>query len=203
MGHTAFNKNKFALEYIPHRLAALELCVLACDAVLMKGPRSEPFVIEIGSVTAEGQKSDPVLGALLDSGLMATRSILNFLGIKLNNGTIVNESYALTIEKYDLPLVPLEAALEVLLPNIEASTLKEIWTEALTTASKSTAHFTESGGTILVNRLSYAAYAASLALRRYFFQATNTPEPECLISIINIPEYSPDPILPHGAHHIQ
>ena len=203
MGHVAFNKNKFTLEYIPHRLAALELCVTACDAVLCRGPRSDPFELKLGLITLEGSKFDPVVGMMLDSGLMAIRSILNFLGIKLDNGQLINQSYALTIERYNLPLVPLQTALSVLSPDIDENTLSEIWVEALTTASKATAHFTESGGAILVNRLAYAAYATSLALRKHFFQATNTLEPTCLIPEFCIPDYSPNPNVNSRSQHIQ
>ncbi|UTV80952.1 hypothetical protein MQE22_13225 [Acidithiobacillus sp. YTS05] len=203
MGHNSFTKNQFALEYIPHRLAALELCVLACDSVLMKGPRPESFSINIGILEIQGQKSDPVLGALIDSGIMAIRSVLNFLGIKLNNGTLVNASYALTIESFDLPLVPLNKAISILSPKLEPDTLKNIWIEALITASKSTAHFTEGGGTIIVNRLAYAAYAASLLLRKHFFEATGTPKPDCLIPDLYIPDFSPEKILTNNGQHIQ
>ena len=200
MGHNSFTKNEFALQYIPYRLAALELCVLACSSILLKGPRPESFSVTIGAVQIQGEKSDPVLSALLDSGLVAIRSILNFLGIKLENRTLINQAYALTIQRDDLPLVPGGEALSILSPELEPTVLQEIWIEALTTASKSIAHFTKDGGTILVNRLAYAAYAASLLLRSRFFRVTGTPEPDCLIPDIHIPHFSSEKIWANLGH---
>ena len=66
---------------------------------------------------------------------------------------------------------------------IPAAEMLNIWVEALNTASKSAAHFTDAGATIRVARLGFACYATSKLVRRYFFDATRTPGPDSLVSL--------------------
>ena len=182
MGIQQFDPKNYRLDYVPQRLAALDVCVLACHSVLSSRV-SDPLELNFGSSKLSLPDSNLLIGIAIDAGLLANRTLLNFLGIKLSNGSLVNESYALTIEKFSLQLVPLADACKVLEPMIPAAEMLNIWVEALNTASKSAAHFTDAGATIRVARLGFACYATSKLVRRYFFDATRTPGPDSLVSL--------------------
>lgn len=183
MGIDSFEPSKYKMEYVPQRLAALEVCVHACYTVLNRtDDNAAPSRIDLGVSTLLFSDTSVLTGIAIDAGLVANRSLLNFVGIKLHDGGLVSESYALTVEKFSLPLVPLSTAKNILLPDIPASEMNNIWIESLRTASKSAAHFTENGAMILVARLGFACYATSLLVRKHFYQALNESEPNSIIT---------------------
>ena len=67
----------------------------------------------------------------------------------------------MTISSFGMTLLPVSTAQKVLLPEISESHMQDFWVKALTTASKSIAHFTEKGAVISAARLGFACYATS------------------------------------------
>jgi hypothetical protein len=186
MGNKQFDPTTYRLEYIPQRLMSLEACVIACHTVL-SSQVDNPLDLDLGSSKLSLPDLSILVGIAIDAGLVANRTLLNFVGIKLDNGTLVNETYGLTIEEFSLPLVPINDACRVLEPAVPSTQMLQIWVEALKTASKSVAHFTEAGATISVARLGFACMATAELIRRQFFTATSTPGPDSIIT----PEVKP------------
>ena len=189
MGITRFDPTRYTVDYIPQRLRALEVCVLACHAVLSDAVGATALDLDLGSSRLQQPDLSLMVGIAIDAGMVANRTLLNFMGLKLDNGQVVSESYALTIEKFSLPLVQMHSACQILAPGVPPDEMKRIWAEALTAASKSIAHLTEAGGTIRVARLGYACYATAKLLRKEFFQATGAAEPESLIPFAVEPRF--------------
>lgn len=186
MGLQEFDPTNYELDYIPQRLRTLELCVVSCYAMLNGKVDSTPLHIDLGTSKISEPNLRLFVDTVIDAGLVANRTLLNFIGIKLNNNNLINEEYALTVTKFGLPLTPVADAITILSPPLFspalfADELRKIWVEVLNTASKSTAHFTEKGGTIRVARLGFASYATSLVVRKYFYQALGKAEPDTLI----------------------
>ena len=188
MGIQSFDSANYRVEYVPQRLASLEACVIACYAVLSAEVQKKAE-LNLGSIKLSLPDSRLFVDIAIDSGLVANRTLLNFLGIKLDNGNLISQSYALTIEKFSLPLVSVADACAILEPDIPSVEMRRIWLEALSTASKSTAHFTEAGATIRVARLGFACYATSRLVRQKFFDATGTVEPNSIIHSDLIPKF--------------
>jgi hypothetical protein len=180
MGIQQFDPANYRVEYVPQRLASLEACVIACYTVLSAEVQKQAE-LNMGSIKLSLPDSKLFVDIAIDAGLVANRTLLNFLGLKLDNGQLINQSYALTIEKFSLPLVSVADACTVLEPEITSVEMRRIWLEALNTASKSTAHFTEAGATIRVARLGFACYATSKLVRQKFFSATGIVEPDSII----------------------
>lgn len=181
----------YEIDYIPQRLAALEICVHVCYLVISGRLTSSEFDDRMVQVTSPKLSSIPIcsprqfIDLAIDSGLVANRTLLNFVGIKLDNGTLVEKSYALTVEKFGGGLVSLDDATNILVSVISADDLKDMWVEALTTASKSSAHFTELGAKVSIKRLGYACFATSLLIRKVFYKNQNRELPKTYL-----PEYA-------------
>lgn len=190
MGISAFDPNdtsNYDFEYVPHRLAALEICVLSC------------FHVQAGELASAGNAPAPTVelknafrsralcsidqfaGISIDAGLVALRTLLNFLGIKLDNNMLTAKKYAHTVEDHGLPLISVADATSILEPTVQAAKLEAIMLEALQAASKASAHFTQAGATIPVDRLGWACYAVSLLIRLYYFDAKGLTQPATLI----------------------
>jgi hypothetical protein len=183
----------YEIDYIPQRLGTLEVCVHACYLVISGRVTADGNAEQILQITSPFQpvplcSPKQFVGIAIDAGLVANRTLLNFLGIKLDNGTLTEKSSALTVEKFGLALTPLSDATSILLPDTSADSLKNIWIEALTTASKSSAHFTAIGGKISVRRLGYACYATSLLVRQYFYKTQNKSEPPSYLPKYAVPQ---------------
>lgn len=189
MGITRFDSSRYRIDYIPQRLRSLEACVLACHAVLSDAVNTTPLDLDLGSSKLRQPDLNLIVGIAIDAGLVANRTLLNFMGLKLDNGQLVSASYALTIEKFSLPVVSVPSACRILEPDVPAAAMASIWVEALNAASKSIAHLTEAGGTIRVARLGYACFATAKLLRKEFFQATSSAEPATLIPSLVEPRF--------------
>jgi hypothetical protein len=148
MGIIEFEPSKYRLEYIPQRLISLEFCVMACHSLLTEKVNATPLAINLASSEIKGENLMPFIDLTIDAGLVANSSLLNFLGIKLADGGLVNIEDGATVSNFGLPIVPVSTAQKILLPEIPEVHMQRIWVEALTTASKSIAHFTENGTTI-------------------------------------------------------
>jgi hypothetical protein len=188
MGLKPFDATNYRIEYIPQRLISLEACVIGCHTVLSNKMHT-PLTLHLGSSTLCQPDLSLFVGLTIDAGLVANRTLLNFLGIKLANGALTNESYALTIENFSLSLVSINDACRVLEPDVPSPNMRQIWVEALNTASKSVAHLTEAGSTIRVARLGFACFATSRLLRERFFRATSTPEPPTILPADVVPGF--------------
>jgi hypothetical protein len=191
MGISAFdssNTDNYDLQYVPHRLTALELCVLSCYYV------QAGELVDIGDrpktmVTREDHCFTPIricdidhfIGISIDAGLVALRTLLNFLGIKLDNQTLTEQAYAHTVQQHGLPLITVAQATSILGTAQPATQLGPMMLEALQTASKASAHFTDAGSTVAVERLGWACYAVSLLIRRHYFDAKELAQPKTLI----------------------
>jgi hypothetical protein len=186
MGIKTFDATSYRIDYIPQRLVSLEAWIIACHAVLSNKMQT-PLTLNLGSSTLRQPDLSLFVGLAIDAGLVANRTLLNFLGIKLANGALTNESYALTIEKFSLALVSIADACRVLEPDVTPLHMHQIWVEALNTASKSVAHLTEAGSTIRVARLGFACFATSRLLRDRFFSATSTLEPPTILPADVVP----------------
>ncbi|WP_186159371.1 hypothetical protein [Burkholderia gladioli] len=183
MGLQAFDPSLYREEYVPQRLARLEVCVHACYGQLkLRADAATPSMLDLGAAKLEFADTEILTGIALEAGLMANRTLLNFVGIKLENNGIENKSYALTVAEFGLPFAPLAAASNILAPDVPANAMKGIWTESLATASRSSAHFTSTGATIRVARIGFACYATSLLVRKYFYDALGEIAPPSLIT---------------------
>ena len=183
MGLLPFSRSKYEIEYVPQRLRSLDVCVVACHAVLSGTVEDTPSILDFGAGRIELPNLKLMVDLAIDAGLMANRTLLNFVGIKLDNGGLVTKSYALTIKKYGLSLTSVADAAQVLEPKVPAAMMTSIWVEALSTASNSIAHFTDDGATIRVAQLGYASYATSLLVRSKFYDALGLEAPASLIPI--------------------
>ena len=137
MGLREFDPSLYELDYVPQRLRSLDVCILACFAALNGSVNSTPLSIDLGCAMLESSDLRVFIDIAIDAGLVANRTLLNFMGIKLDNGGLVNDRYGLTIEEYGLSLTPVSDAINTLSPEIPSTELGRIWTEALNTASKS------------------------------------------------------------------
>jgi len=189
MGLQPFNPTQYEMDYIPQRLRGLEICVLACYAVLSGKANSSALSIDFGTSRISEPDLRIFVDLAIDAGLIANRTLLNFMGIKLDNNSLVNASQGLTLMKYGLPLTPVADAIEILAPAVPGAALRVILIEMLSTASKSIAHFTEKGATISVARLGFAGYATSLLVRKWFYQARMATEPLSMIPSHVAPQY--------------
>ncbi|WP_229008087.1 hypothetical protein [Methylophilus sp. Leaf408] len=180
MGLQQFDPTTYRFEYIPQRIASLETCIIACHTVLSSHV-DMPLDLNFGNTKLSLPDSNLIIGLAIDAGLIANRTLLNFMGLKLSNGSVINESYALTIERFSIPLTPVVDAFKILEPMIPSTEMHKIWAETLKVASKSAAHFTEDGATIQVARLGFACLATAKLVRHRFFNVTGTPEPHCII----------------------
>ncbi|PLR26326.1 hypothetical protein PZBJ_05945 [Pantoea endophytica] len=188
MGINGFISDKYKMEYIPQRLLSLEACTLACHTILSGKDKSTPFELDLGSSKLQQPDLSIFIGLALDAGIVANRTLLNFMGLKLDNHDIVNSGYTLNISKFSQPLVPVTDACRILKSNhFSEYEIKDMWIEALTVASKSIAHFTETGATISVAKLGIACYATSKLVRHYFFDAMSENQPQSIIT----PEIEP------------
>jgi len=190
MGILAFDPSdttNYDFRYVPHRLAALELCVLSCYYVqageLLKASDEPISTVELKNVFGSRPlcSIEQFVGISIDAGLVALRTLLNFLGIKLDNHALTAQTIAHTVEKHGLPLISVSTATSVLEPTKPAADLEAMLLEALQTASKSSAHFTDDGATISVERLGWACYAVSLLIRRHYFDAKGLAQPATCI----------------------
>jgi len=181
MGLEVFDKNKYKKEYLPQRLQSLEACVLACYSILDRQVLNNKLNINLGSHVLNQPDISLFVNVAIDSGLLANRALLNFMGIKLENHTIINADFALNIKSFDLLHVDLSSATKVLEPDISHQQLKLFWVESLQTASKSIAHFTHGGATVNVARLGYACFATSMLVRKYFYDTLSLNQPESII----------------------
>ena len=195
MGLRPFEPNIYKMEYVPQRMAALEVCVHACYAALKRHiDEPTPTSLDLGAVSLGFPESDTLLGIVLDAGLIANRTLLNFVGIKLDNHDLANKEYALTISKFELPPVKVDIAIEILkFQGIPPAEMRRIWIESLRVASSSAAHFTADVAEIHVARMGFAFDATSLLLRAYFFQVLDVPMPESLITEEVRPRLDGDP----------
>ncbi|MGP1716569.1 MAG: hypothetical protein ACTS9Y_05260 [Methylophilus sp.] len=182
MGIKSFQSSHYRLEYIPQKIASLEACIIACHTILSSSV-NQPLDLNFGTTRLSLPDSTLLIEMAIDAGLIANRTLLNFMGLKLANGGLVNESYGLTIEKFSLPLIPVVDACQILEPAIPMAEMHLIWTETLKVASKSTAHFTETGATIQIARLGFACFATVSLIRKNFFNATGTPAPLSIIPV--------------------
>ncbi|ASL43975.1 hypothetical protein bAD24_I10815 [Burkholderia sp. AD24] len=184
MGLRPFEPNIYKMEYVPQRLAALEVCVHACYAALKRRiDQPTPTCVDFGVVGLGFANPDILLGIALDAGLIANRTLLNFVGIKLDNHDLTNKEYALTISKFELPHVDVDLAIKILESDgIPAAEMRRIWIDSLRVASGSAAHFTANGAEIHVARIGFACYATSLLVREYFFRMLDEAIPESLIT---------------------
>ncbi|MBR7989532.1 hypothetical protein KDX04_27250 [Burkholderia cenocepacia] len=183
MGLQSFDASLYKDEYVPQRLARLEVCVHACYAQLkLRADEPTSSALDLGAATLQFADTEILTGIALEAGLMANRTLLNFVGIKLENNGIENKPYALTVAEFGLPFAPLAAACNILTPEVPAEDMKDIWTESLATASRSSAHFTSVGATIRVARIGFACYATSLLVRQYFYNALGEAAPPSLIT---------------------
>lgn len=84
----ATDTSNYEIEYIPQRLAALEICVHACYLALCGN------LEEYGEEVPVVQRTSPFgpkpvcslrqfVSIAIDAGLVANRTLLNFVGIKL------------------------------------------------------------------------------------------------------------------------
>lgn len=190
MGNNVFDAATYEMEYIPQRLAALEVCVLGCHSILSNRVDSTELNINFGSSVLIKSDLSILVNLALDSGLIANRTLLNFMGIKLSNRNLINAENGLTVSEFHIPLITVEDATTILLPEIRQEALKAMWIEALTTASKSVAHFTEQGALIRVARLGYACYGTSKLVRERFYSTRQNVEPETLLTNDVIPVFS-------------
>lgn len=191
MGISAFdstNTDNYDLQYVPQRLTALELCVLSCFYVqtgelVERGNRPKTAVKRDDHVFTPRRicDIDQFIGISIDAGLVALRTLLNFLGIKLDNHALTAQKYAHTVEEHGLPLITVAQATSVLEPTMLASKLEPMMLESLQTASKSSAHFTDTGALVAVDRLGWACYAVSVLIRRHYFDAKGLAQPETLL----------------------
>lgn len=197
MGISAFDPvdtSNYDFQYVPHRLAALELCVVSCYRILSGALLlEEQYKPKVDLATPFGHKPlcsiEQFVGISIDAGLVALRTLLNFLGIKLDNNTLNEKKYAHTVDEHGLSLISVATACAVLEPIVTSTDLKAMLIEGLQTASKSSAHFTADGATISVERLGYACYATSLLIRQHYFDAKGLPQPAKCIPMEAKPDY--------------
>ena len=187
MGLRAFNDLDYQEKYVPQKLASLEICVAACHSVLSNQVAKGAVTLDFGSSTMHLANYDILIGIALDAGSVANRTLLNFLGLKLDNGIVEERAYGLTIENFSQPLLNLAVATKVLLPEIPEIEMKRLWADSLKVGSKSSAHFTADGAEIAVAHLAFACYATSKLVRTHFFQALNLSEPATLLNPKNTP----------------
>jgi hypothetical protein len=187
MGIVEFNPSRYRLDYVPQRLRALEVCVLACHSLLSGKADVTPLVIDLGSSQINQDTLKLFIDLSIDAGLVANRTLLNFMGIKLENGGLSNVEDDVTISHFGLAPVSVSIAEQILLPTVPESYMRGLWVRALTTASKSVAHFTERGAVISAAGLGYACYATSKLVRKYFYDALVTEAP---IELLN-PDVQP------------
>jgi hypothetical protein len=139
-------------------------------------------MIDLGSSQIEQDDLQLFIDLAIDSGLVANRTLLNFMGIKLQNGDLVNENYGLNISEFELSVTDIASAQKILLPQIPELEMRNLWVEALSTASKSIAHFTVKGATISVARLGYACFGTAQLVRKDFYAALGKPAPRAILS---------------------
>jgi len=191
MGISAFdssNTDNYDLQYVPQRLTALELCVLSCYYVqtgeLVVGADRPKTTVTRDDHCFTPKRIcdiDHFIGISIDAGLVALRTLLNFLGIKLDNHALTEQATAHTVQQHGLPLITVAQATSILGATLSAAQLGPMMLAALQTASKSSAHFTDAGATVAVERLGWACYAVSLLIRRHYFDAKGLAQPETLI----------------------
>jgi hypothetical protein len=181
MGIVEFDPTNYRLDYIPQRLRSLEVCVMACHSLLNAMVDVTPLAINLGSSELKEDNLRLFIDLAMDAGLVANRTLLNFLGIKLANGGLVNIEDGVTISSFGLSLVPVSTAQKILLPEIPEFHMQRFWVEALTTASKSIAHFTEKGAVISVARLGFASHATAKLVRAHFYDALGIPAPKTIL----------------------
>jgi hypothetical protein len=90
MGIQAFDPSKYELDYIPQRLISLEACVLACHSVLSDKVATTPLLLDLGSSKLQQPDLGLFINLAFDAGLVANRTLMNFLGLKLENGTLLS-----------------------------------------------------------------------------------------------------------------
>ena len=191
MGISAFDPTdtrNYDFEYVPRRLSALEMCVLSCYYV-----QSGELIVDEGRPKTAVMRNNHVftprricdidhfIGISIDAGLVALRTLLNFLGIKLDNHALTEQATAHTVQQHGLPLITVAQATSVLEPTMPASKLAQMMLESLQTASKSSAHFTDAGALVAVDHLGWACYAVSILIRHHYFDAKGLAQPETLL----------------------
>jgi hypothetical protein len=189
MGIQEFDPSKYELDYVPQRLTSLEVCVMACHAMLSDKVASTPLRIDLGASKLEYLDLSVFVNLAIDAGLVANRTLMNFVGLKLQEGGLVNDASGLNVTKFGLPLTSPAAAQTILMPSIPEAEMRRIWLEALSTASKSIAHFTEKGAIILAARLGYACFATAELVRRDFYAALGKPAPITLLRADVLPRH--------------
>lgn len=187
LGVLEFDPFKYRLDYIPQRLRSLEVCVIACHSLISEMVDVTPLAINLGSSEIKEDNLKLFVDLAIDAGLVANRSLLNFLGIKLADRGLVNMDDGITLSSFGLSLLPAATAKRVLTPEIPEDYMQTFWVEALTTASKSIAHFTEKGAIISAARLGFACYATGKLVREHFYDALGKPAPKTLLT----PEVQP------------
>ncbi len=183
MGLPLFEKDKYLNEYIPQKLKTLEVCVLACHTLLKGSETPTQLYINLGDCELKDDSLDLFLDIAIDAGLLANRCLLNFMGIKKDNGTIENKDYGENIKAFSLEHVAIETAIKILEEDISSSELKFYWIKSLDTASKGIAHFTTEGSLINVAQLGYACFATVSLVRKYLYEALGVEQAESLIPL--------------------
>jgi hypothetical protein len=193
MGITSFTTSNatemYQDVYIPQRLAALEMCVIACYSVLSDKADSTTLSLNFGSSSLTQLNSNTLTQILMDAGLVANRTLLNFMGVKLENGQLKNIDYALNIESFGLTKIPVATATQISLPEIPAVNMEKIWLKALRTASQASAHFTKEGAQTLICEVGFACFATSKLVRQHFYSAKSLTPPSSLIPASMEPKF--------------
>ncbi|WP_415896600.1 hypothetical protein [Neptuniibacter sp. QD57_21] len=173
MGINQFDPSLYTLEYIPQKLRALDACIIACYSVLTRSVEDNELKFNLKETTFHQNDINLFVELAIDAGLIANRTLLNFMGIKLADGGLVNADYALNITEFELSHIEVSEATEILSGQLSACNLEDVWVEALSAASKSIAHFTKQGSQIRVARLGYACYATSMLVRKHFLEISD------------------------------
>lgn len=178
----AISRTQYELDYIPQKLRALELCILACSSILKEKYAPGTEELTIGGQVLKGDALRLFRDLAVDAGLISNRLLLNFAEIKLDNGGIINQKSGVSLSDFGLAPVPVAVATQVLKGVlVPAAELGKIWVHVLTTASKASAHFTDKGATVQVEYLGFSSYATSLIVRTHFYDALGKTQPPSLL----------------------
>lgn len=96
MGSRAADEVDYRVEYVPQRLRALDACMIACHTILSRVADDQPLKVYLGQVVLTNDVARMFVEVALDAGMIANRDLLNCMGIKLDNGNIIDDENALT-----------------------------------------------------------------------------------------------------------
>lgn len=160
--------NDYIARHIPYRITSLELCVAGCHALISGSADSTPLEIDLGSFILKDATLRPFVDTVIDNGLHYNRVLLAFMGIGVQNRSLMAKRDGVTVADFGGTLVPPEDAVRIH-PVFGGDTIKGIWERTIHASSKTIAHLTEQGAKIHTEEIAIACYATSLLVRKHFF----------------------------------